>query len=54
MEIENLVDEPLWGVESLQVPTPTLKIIYGNMKRLQLKVKEEKGLWEPGFQSGNP
>ncbi|KAJ5161813.1 ketopantoate reductase PanE/ApbA C terminal-domain-containing protein [Penicillium capsulatum] len=54
MEIENLVGEPLREAEKLHVPTPTLKIIYGIMKGLQLKVKEEKGLWEPGFQSGNP
>lgn len=54
MEIENLLGEPLREAEKLQVPTPTLKIIYGIMKGLQLKVKEEKGLWKPGFKSGNP
>ncbi|KAE8381835.1 ApbA-domain-containing protein [Aspergillus bertholletiae] len=54
MEIENLVGEPLREAERLQVPTPTLKIIYGIMKGLQLKMKEERGLWEPSFQPGNP
>lgn len=49
MEIENLVGEPLREAERLQVPMPTLKVIYGIMKGLQLKVKEEKGLWEPKF-----
>lgn len=54
MEIENLVGEPLREAEKLHVPAPTLKIIYGIMKGLQLKTKEEKGLWEPIFQPGNP
>lgn len=54
MEIENLVGEPLREAEKLQISTPTLKVIYGIMKGLQLRVKEEKGLWEPKFEDGNP
>ncbi|KAJ5786797.1 ketopantoate reductase PanE/ApbA C terminal-domain-containing protein [Penicillium pulvis] len=54
MEIENLVGEPLREAERLNVPAPTLKIIYGIMKGLQLKTKEAKGLWEPKFHPRNP
>ncbi|KAJ5552712.1 ketopantoate reductase PanE/ApbA C terminal-domain-containing protein [Penicillium frequentans] len=54
MEIENLVGEPLREAQRLNVPAPTLKLIYGIMKGLQLKVKEEKGLWVPKFELGNP
>ncbi|KAJ5087480.1 ketopantoate reductase PanE/ApbA C terminal-domain-containing protein [Penicillium angulare] len=54
MEIENIVAEPLREAEKLNIPTPTLKTVYGIMKGLQLKVKEEKGLWEPKFEPGNP
>ncbi|RJE19731.1 hypothetical protein PHISCL_07923 [Aspergillus sclerotialis] len=54
MEVENLVGEPLREAEKLNVPAPTLRIIYCIMKGLQLKVKESKGLWEPKFQPGNP
>ncbi|KAL2826632.1 ApbA-domain-containing protein [Aspergillus cavernicola] len=53
MEIENLVGEPVREAERLGVPAPTLKIVYGILKGLQLRVKEEKGLWEAKFQSGN-
>ncbi|KAF9873996.1 hypothetical protein CkaCkLH20_08368 [Colletotrichum karsti] len=54
MEIENLIGEPMREGERLGVPTPTLRVIYGIMKGLQLKVKEEKGLWTPDFKTGNP
>ncbi|CAG8399054.1 unnamed protein product [Penicillium salamii] len=54
MEIENLVGEPLREAERLNVPAPTLKVVYGIVKGLQLKVKENKGLWEPKFEAGNP
>ena len=54
MEIENLVGEPVREAEKLNVPAPTLKIVYGIMKGLQLKVKEEKGLWKAEFEPGNP
>lgn len=54
MEIENIVGEPLREGEKLGISMPTLKIVYGIMKGLQLKVKESKGLWEPKFTAGNP
>ncbi|KAL1861236.1 hypothetical protein Plec18170_001751 [Paecilomyces lecythidis] len=54
MEIENLVGEPVREAEKLNVPALTLKIVYGIMKGLQLKVKETKGLWEAKFEPGNP
>ena len=54
LEIENLVGEPLREAERLGVPAPTLRIIYGIMKGLQLKVKEQKGLWKAEFLPGNP
>ncbi|KAL4779249.1 ketopantoate reductase PanE/ApbA C terminal-domain-containing protein [Aspergillus varians] len=53
MEIENIVGEPLREAERLGVAAPTLKIVYGIMKGLQLKIKENKGLWEAKFQPGN-
>ncbi|KAL3454342.1 ApbA-domain-containing protein [Aspergillus insuetus] len=54
MEIENLVGEPLREAERVGVAAPTLRIVYGIMKGLQVKAKEEKGLWEAKFQPGNP
>lgn len=54
MEIENLVGEPLREAQRLNVTAPTLKLVYCIMKGLQLKVKEEKGLWVPKFEPGNP
>lgn len=54
MEIENLVGEPLREADRLGVPAPTLRIVYGIMKGLQLKAKESKGLWKAEFQPGNP
>lgn len=54
MEVENLVGEPVREAERLGVPAPTLRIIYGIMKGLQLKAKESKGLWKAEFEPGNP
>ncbi|OQE22317.1 hypothetical protein PENSTE_c010G01868 [Penicillium steckii] len=54
MEIENLIGERLREAEKLNVPTPTLKVVYGIMKGLQLGIKEEKGLWSPKYDPGNP
>lgn len=54
MEIENLVGEPLREAEKLNVPAPTLKIVYAIMKGLQLRAKEAKGIWEPKWEAGNP
>ncbi|KAH6693854.1 ketopantoate reductase PanE/ApbA C terminal-domain-containing protein [Plectosphaerella plurivora] len=53
MEIENILGEPLREGEKLGVPMPTVRIIYGIMKGLQLGIKEAKGLWEPKFEAGN-
>ncbi|KAL2799421.1 ApbA-domain-containing protein [Aspergillus keveii] len=54
MEIENLVGEPLREGERVGVSAPTLRIVYGIMKALQVKVREDKGLWEARFQPDNP
>ncbi|KAM0545841.1 hypothetical protein ACHAPJ_011168 [Fusarium lateritium] len=54
MEIENLVGEPLREADKLGVPAPTLRIVYGIMKGLQIKAKESKGLWKAEFKPGNP
>ncbi|KAL3466407.1 ketopantoate reductase PanE/ApbA-domain-containing protein, partial [Aspergillus heterothallicus] len=54
MEIENILGEPLREAEVLGVSAPTLKIVYGIMKGLQVRVKEKRGLWEARFQEGNP
>ncbi|KAE8370448.1 ApbA-domain-containing protein [Aspergillus caelatus] len=54
MEVENLVGEPVREAKKLNVPAPTLNIVYSIMKGLQLKVKEAKGLWEAKFDDGNP
>lgn len=54
VEHENIVGEPLREAERLDVPAPTLRIIYGFLKGIQLKAKESKGLWEPKFAPGNP
>ncbi|KAL4878164.1 ketopantoate reductase PanE/ApbA-domain-containing protein [Aspergillus karnatakaensis] len=53
MEIENILGEPLREAEALGVPAPTLRIVYGIMKGLQVRVKEKRGLWEARFQEGN-
>ena len=54
MEIENIIGEPVRESARHNVPAPTLEFVYKVMKGLQLRVKEEKGLWEPKFQPGNP
>lgn len=54
MEVENLVGEPLREADRFGVPAPTLRIIYGIMKGLQLKAKERKGLWKAEFSPENP
>ncbi|KAG5770607.1 hypothetical protein H9Q72_002597 [Fusarium xylarioides] len=54
MEIENLVGEPLRVADRLGVSAPTLRIVYGIMKGLQLKAKESRGLWKAEFGPGNP
>ncbi|KAL4935563.1 hypothetical protein BDV06DRAFT_234212 [Aspergillus oleicola] len=53
IEVETIVGEPLREGESKGVPMPTLRTAYGLLKGLQLKVKEEKGLWEPTFTANN-
>lgn len=54
MEVENLVGEPLREADRFGVPAPTLRIIYGIMKGLQLKAKERRGLWKAEFSPENP
>ncbi|KAL4789445.1 ketopantoate reductase PanE/ApbA-domain-containing protein [Aspergillus venezuelensis] len=54
LEIESIVGEPLREGEGRGVSMPTLRTVYGLLKGLQLKVKEENGLWCPGFEEGHP
>ncbi|KAF4628779.1 hypothetical protein G7Y89_g9373 [Cudoniella acicularis] len=42
IEFENIVGEPLREAEALGVPAPGLRMVYGLLKILQLKVKEQK------------
>ncbi|KAL2209585.1 hypothetical protein CC79DRAFT_1305912 [Sarocladium strictum] len=44
MEIESIVGEPLREGEKLGIAMPTLRVVYGIMKGLQLKIRQEKGL----------
>ncbi|KAJ4256012.1 hypothetical protein NW762_009086 [Fusarium torreyae] len=54
MEIENIVGEVVREGENYGVPMPTLRVVYGIMKGLQLKAREERGLWESKWEPGNP
>ncbi|KAK9418516.1 putative 2-dehydropantoate 2-reductase [Seiridium unicorne] len=54
MEIENIVGEPLREGEAHGVSMPTLKVMYGLLRGLQLQVKETRGLWVPRFEQDNP
>lgn len=54
MEIENLVGEPVREAQRLGVPAPTLTVLYGLVKGLQVKAKESRGLWKAEFAPGNP
>ncbi|KAI1017935.1 hypothetical protein LB504_003913 [Fusarium proliferatum] len=54
MEIESIVGEPLREGEKLGIAMPTLRVVYGIMKGLQLKVLEEKRMWAPKFDEDNP
>ncbi|KAH9892087.1 putative 2-dehydropantoate 2-reductase [Xylariomycetidae sp. FL2044] len=54
MEVENIVGEPLREGEAKGVPMPTLRVVYGMLKGLQLQAREAKGLWEPKFEPDNP
>lgn len=54
IEMENIVGEALREGQAAGVQMPTLKTVYGMLKGLQLKVKEERGLWTPKFEKDNP
>ncbi|KAK3708042.1 hypothetical protein LTR37_011735 [Vermiconidia calcicola] len=54
MEVEVIVGEPLREAEQMGVATPTLWTIYGLLRGLQVKTKEAKGQWKPGFGEDNP
>lgn len=54
MEIETIAKQPLLEGESRGVPMPTLRVVYGILKGIQLKTMEAKGLWERKFSAGNP
>lgn len=54
MEMESIVGEPVREAERLGVAVPTLKTIYSLLKGLQIKTKEQKGLWQAGFVGDNP
>ncbi|KAM5341718.1 hypothetical protein ACJ41O_014749 [Fusarium nematophilum] len=53
LEIRALA-EPLREGEKLGVPTPTLWVVYGAMKGLQLQIKEAKCLCRVRFEPSNP
>lgn len=54
MEIETIVGEPLREGRRHGIPMPTLSVVYGILRGLQLRMKEEKGLWQPKYEPGNP
>ncbi|KAH0032626.1 6-phosphogluconate dehydrogenase C-terminal domain-like protein, partial [Aureobasidium melanogenum] len=54
MEIDNIVGAPLREADRLGVPVPTLRTCYHLLRSLQLKVKENKGLWTARFEAKNP
>ncbi|VUC26066.1 unnamed protein product [Clonostachys rosea] len=54
MEIESIVGEPLREGKRNGISMPTLSVIYGILRGLQLRIKEEKGLWQPKYETGNP
>ena len=54
MEIETIVGEPLREGEARGIQMPTLRIVYGMLKGLQLQIMEKKGLWEAKFSEDNP
>lgn len=54
MEIRTIAKEPLDEGERRGVDMPVLRSVYGMLKGLQLKMLEERGLWERKFVEGNP
>ncbi|CAG9984753.1 unnamed protein product [Clonostachys byssicola] len=54
MEIETIVGEPLREGKMHGIAMPTLSVVYGILRGLQLRIKEEKGLWQPKYEPGNP
>ncbi|CAH0020801.1 unnamed protein product [Clonostachys rhizophaga] len=54
MEIETIVGEPLREGKRHGIAMPTLSVVYGILRGLQLRIKEEKGLWQPKYGPGNP
>lgn len=54
MEIQTIAKEPLDEGERRGVDMPVLRSVYGMLKGLQLKMLEERGLWERKFEEGNP
>jgi 2-dehydropantoate 2-reductase len=54
MEIETIVGEPLREGKRHGIAMPTLSVVYGILRGLQLRIKEEKGLWQPKYEPGNP
>lgn len=54
MEIQTIAKEPLDEGEKRGVQMPVLRSMYGVLKGLQLKILEDKGLWERKFEEGNP
>lgn len=43
-EYENIVGEPLRAAQSVGVPAPTLTVLYGILRAIQWRTKEQKGL----------
>lgn len=54
VEIDTIVGAPLREADRLGVPAPTLRTCYNLLRSLQLKVKENKGLWTARFEAKNP
>lgn len=54
MEIQTIAKEPLDEGQRRGVDMPVLRSVYGILKGLQLKMLEERGLWERKFDEGNP
>ncbi|SCO76439.1 related to ketopantoate reductase [Fusarium oxysporum] len=54
MEIENIVGEVVREGKKYGVLMPTLRVVYGIMKGLQLNIKEERGLWKAKWEPDNP
>ena len=49
IECENILGEPLRVAKRLEVPAPTLTVIYAILKGYQVKAMESRGVVKPVF-----